>query len=115
MEKNNYYVEPKDFHNEYNISILKDEPTYKLYEMVEKIASKYSNIWKNKIDRDACINFATCEALRKWKKYDIKRSENIFAFFTQMISNDMKTHYNKLKGKKNTVSIEALFTNRRDL
>lgn len=59
-------------------------------------------------DRDACINYAAEKAWEKWKKYDPSKQTNIFAFFTSMISNDIKIHYNKLNNKgKKMISLSA--------
>lgn len=112
----NYYVKPDDFHNEYLLSIDKNEPTHKLLLMFEKIAKKYSTKFRgNKLDIDSCVSYAMTEAWKKWKKYDNERSSNIFAFFTQMIKNDMAQHHNKIFHKKELhVSIDSLFVNQRD-
>lgn len=79
--------------------------------MFEKIAKHYIPIYrsKNKQDNNACINFATTQAWLKWDKYDRERSDNIFAFFTKMIKNDMALHHNTItKGKNRNISIDAL-------
>jgi hypothetical protein len=113
----NYYVKPDDFHEEYKISLIKGKPTTKLLLMFEKIAKKYSTKFRgNKLDIDSCVNYALTEAWKKWDKYDEERSTNIFAFFTQMIKNDLAQHHNKIFHKKELyVSIDALFTNQKDL
>lgn len=113
MAKNSYYVQPDDFKEEYKKSLEKNEPTTNLMKMFEKIASHYSTKFRgNKIDQDACINYALFEAWKKWKKYDEKRSPNIFAFFTQMIKNDLMQHHNKIFHKKELyISIDAIFSN----
>lgn len=109
----NFYVKPVDFQNEYDKSLSLDAPTALLLKMFEKIGIGYSKKFGgNKLDQDACVNYALFEAYKKWKKYDSTRSPNIFAFFTQMIKNDMAQHHNKIFHKKNLyVSIDALFIN----
>ncbi len=111
-----YYVKPEDFHTEYTLSEQKGKPTDKLIKMFEKIAIGYSKRYRgNKIDIDACVNYATFEAWKKWDKYNKERSSNIFAFFTQMIKNDLAQHHNKIFHKKELyISIDSLFTNNRD-
>jgi hypothetical protein len=113
MSKNNYYVKPEEFHEEYNKSLILDKPTDKLLKMFERIGKGYSTTFRgNKLDQDACVNYALCEAWKKWKKYDEKRSKNIFSFFTQMIKNDMAQHHNKIFHKKELyISIDAMFIN----
>lgn len=112
--KNKQYLAPKEFHEEYSKCLEANKCSNKLILMFEKIAKKYSTTFggKNKCDRDACVNYAMMEAYKKWKKYDINRSNNIFAFFTEMIKNDMMQHYKKLwKHKDVNISIDAIFTN----
>lgn len=111
-----YYVKPEDFHIEYSLSQEKGEPTRKLLLMFEKIAKGYSSQFRgNKLDIDACVNYATFEAWKKWDKYDKERSSNIFAFFTQMIKNDLAQHHKKIFHKKELyINIESLFANNRD-
>lgn len=107
------YLQPKIFLAEYNKSIEKGEPTDKLINYFEKIAKKFATTfeYKNKIDFDACINYAVTEAWIKWAKYDTEKSENMFSFFTTMISNDLRIHYKQItKGKKTSISIEALMS-----
>lgn len=52
--------------------------------------------------KNAVINYAVCEAWRKWKTYNPDRSNNIFSFFTTMISNDLKIHYNYMNHHRKT-------------
>ena len=63
------------------------------------------------IDRDACINYAVTEAWLKWNKYNYEKSSNIFAFFTSMISNDLKIHYNYLNRINHRSVSLSLFEN----
>lgn len=108
------YIEPADFHREFNLCLKIGEPSTKLMIMFEKIARGMSRTFfsNNKIDTEAGISYAVCEAWRKWKAYDKNRSDNIFAFFTQIIKNDLKTYYKKLtKYKNRNISLDALFSN----
>lgn len=111
-----YYIKPEDFHQEFTECLAAGEPSSKLMIMFEKIARGKSRTFfsNNKIDTEAGISYAVTEAWLKWKKYDINRSENIFAFFTTIIDNDLKTYYNKLtKYKKRNISIDAIFSNQK--
>lgn len=114
---NKHYIKAKDFHNEYNLSLQQNKPTDKLLKMFFMIAERYSSKFNNLCDTDAnsCINYAATEAYYKWKEYDINKSENIFAFFTQMIKNDLTAHYNLInKNSYRNVSIDAIFINNQD-
>lgn len=114
-EQNNkkYYVTPEEFHLEFKACLALDMPSPKLMVMFEKIARGRSRSFfsRNKIDTEAGISYAVTESWLKWKKYDINRSSNIFAFFTQVITNDLKTYYNKLqKYDKQNISLDAIFS-----
>lgn len=109
-----YYVKPEEFHKEYEASLLIDKPTDKLLKMFELIASNYSSKFNNScdLDKNACINYAVSEAYVKWREYDKTRSNNIFAFFTQMIKNDLTSSYNQInKNSYRNISIDSLFSN----
>lgn len=113
MSKRNY-VKPEEFHNEYDESINQDKPTSKLLEMFELIATNYSSKFNNccDLDKNSCINYAVSEAYVKWREYDRTRSNNIFAFFTQMIKNDLTSSYNQInKNSYRNISIDSLFSN----
>lgn len=116
-KRSNIYLKAEDFQAEYDKSTQLGKPTDKLLLMFEKIAKRFSTTFQyyNVVDKDACVNFALTEAWLKWKKYDKERCDNIFAFFTTMISNDMRLHYNNLmKGKDVNISIDALFDSDRN-
>lgn len=115
-KKQKHYLPPEKFHAEYNKCVLLGEPSAKLIHFFELIAINFSKKYNNTAQKDkACIiNFGVSEAWKKWNRYDERRSTNIFSFFTTMISNDMKTHYNKIFNKDKTekykfVSIDKLF------
>ena len=111
-KKSNIYLKAEDFQAEYDLSIQFGKPTDKLIKMFGKIANNLSTslYYQNKQDKDACVNFAITEAWLKWKKYDKERCPNIFSFFTTIILNDMRLHYNKLtKGKDINISIDSIF------
>lgn len=110
----NIYLKPKDFQEEYTKCKEVGKCSNKLLLMFEKIAKKYVVTFggKNKLDNDACVNYALTEAWKKWEKYDETKSTNIFAFFTQMIKNDLMAHHNKLYHKKELyVSLDSVFSN----
>lgn len=112
--KSKQYLPPEKFLKEYNLSVEQGKPTDRLIQMFNLLATEFSKVWvhTNKCDRDACINFAVSEAWRKWDKFDTNVSNNLFSFFTTIISNDLRLHYKKLtKSKDINISIDALFSN----
>jgi hypothetical protein len=110
--KSKYYIPPEKFRAEYALSQEKGEPTLKLLLMFEKIAKRYSTKFRcvNKLDTDACVNYALTEAWQKWDKYDETRSDNIFSFFTSMVKNDLAQHYKDITKNKSHISLDVLFS-----
>jgi hypothetical protein len=116
FHKKKNYIDADEMLQEYNECIQNNKCSYKLLKMFELIANRYSkskaiNFTSNQ-DRLVCVNYAVSEAWIKWNKFDSNRSENIFAFFTQMIKNDLKQHHEKLyRRSRNEISLDAVFAN----
>lgn len=111
------YIDAKEMQEEYDLSLQLGKPTDKLIGMFKKIATHFYGGFQslNRLDDAAIISFAVSEAWKKWRKYDSQRSLNIFSFFTTVIANDLRTHYNKLtKNNHRHISIESLFLNNKD-
>lgn len=117
QKKTQHYVPPEAFHKEYKLSQEKGEPTRKLLLMFEKIAKGYSSKYRfrNKLDIDACVNYALTEAWLKWDRYDPERSSNIFSFFTSVIKNDINQHYGTIMRYRGHLSIDVLFSNTKNI
>jgi hypothetical protein len=110
-----YYVPPAELEDEYEDSLKAGEPSRKLVEMFYKISRKYASssqfVWNCRQDFEACVSFSVIRAWEKWDKFDYDRSDNHFAFFTQMIKCDLVTAWNDLNSRnKNSISIDSLYT-----
>lgn len=113
----NLYLHPDDFKSEYDKSLELGKPTSKLIDMFQLIAENSIKIINggNQTDDAACINYAVTEAYFKWNKFDTNVSQNIFSFFTTVILNDMRKHWNDLnKRRESTISIDVIFANKKD-
>lgn len=109
----NFYINPNEMRREWDACMKKDECSRKLLSMFELIARHFSRnfMYLNNTDKEACINFAVTEAWQKWRRFDPTVTENIFALFTTMISNDMRQHFKQItKNYSRNISIEALMT-----
>jgi len=107
------YLKNSVFTKHYNDSLTSGQCTK---EFLSDFFLLAENIYKTlgretDMDRSACINYAVTEAWQKWIQYDPKKSPNIFAFFTSMISNDIKIHYNYLNRIGNRSISLTLFEN----
>lgn len=114
--KSNIYLDPKHIQDCFDESIKEGKCTNRLLDCFQKIAenfiTKYNNV--NDEDRRACINYAVAEAWQKWNKYDKERSQNVFAFYTTMISNDLRIHYNYINRHNSAkISIDSLTSEER--
>ena len=110
------YIEPNEMLDEYNKCLENNKCSYELLKMFELIANKYSKSkainFSSTKDRITCVNYAVSEAWQKWNKFDSERSQNIFAFFTQMIKNDLMQHHEKLyRRSRNEISLDTVFSN----
>lgn len=113
-KKSNIYAKPKDLLFEYNKSLELGKPTDKFLLLITKIAKNYIKTERcvNKIDEDACVNFAVSEAWRKWNKFNPEKSDNLFSYFTSIIANDINLHRRELKRHSSlNISIDVLTSN----
>lgn len=110
------YLKNKDLMNHYNQSLKEGTPSKELLDDWFLIAN---NVYKtfapdNSDDKLACVNYAVGECYIKWGKYNPERTPSIFAFFTSMVSNDIKQHYKILnRHNSRTISISK-FTDKKD-
>lgn len=108
------YLNPKKFEEEYIKCWKEDKCSNELLLMFQKIGYHFSLrfCYCNDYDRRSCVNYALTEAWQKWKCFDFERSSNLFAFFTTMIANDLRIHWNSLtKNKSLHISLESLLSN----
>lgn len=100
-KKIGHYVTNIEIENEYNKSLIINEPTPKLIEYFGLIATNSSVLLgiKSKLDIGSCISYGISRAWEKWDKYDPNNSQNYFSFYTTMILNDMRTHRDRAINK----------------
>lgn len=117
MSQRKYYVRPELFRKEYLKCRDEDKCSDKLIGYFGLIADKFIQGSKTRnmddFEKDCCVSYATSEAYIKWKSFDIQRSDNIFAFFTQMIKNDIYYHFNTCFKRKH-ISIDQFIENMND-
>lgn len=112
-----HYVNKQALQNAWDESIKTGECSNELLNMFRKIANHVATIFVfNSIsDKKAIIEAGVTIAWEKWKTYDIKKTDNIFSYFTTIILNGMRGHYKEItKHKAVNISIEALFASGRD-
>jgi len=64
--------------------------------MAKKFAGKLNYIYVE--DKEDCIAFAIMDCYMYWRGYDPLKSQNAFAYYTQMIKNGFAKGWRKLYG-----------------
>lgn len=64
--------------------------------MAKKFSTKLNYIYSE--DREDCISFAIMDCFMYWRGYDPEKSQNAFAYFTQIIKNGFAKGWRKLYG-----------------
>ena len=114
-----YYINNKDFTNEIircKHGLLNEETGYqhtkgelspKAIDYFILLANRAIQKLKfqNPLDREDCIQFALLDLLRYWKNFNEEKSNNAFAYFTQIAKNGYAKEYKKIykhigKGEK---------------
>lgn len=114
-----YYINNKDFTNEIircKHGLLNEETGYqhKAGELSPKAIDYFILLanraiqklkFQNPLDREDCIQSALLDLLRYWKNFNEEKSNNAFAYFTQIAKNGYAKEYKKIykhigKGEK---------------
>lgn len=107
-----HYVKNGDLRNEIIKSKAQDKLTPEALEMFQLMSKKFSTklTYIYAEDREDCISFAIMDCYLYWRGYDPEKSQNAFAYFTQIIKNGFAKGWRKLYGnipKKNRISISS--------
>ena len=77
--------------------MLTDEAVRMLSLMAHKFGYKLSYV--EPMDREDCEAFAVLDLLLYWKGYNPEKSQNAFAYYTQIIKNGYAKGWKKLHGQ----------------
>lgn len=106
------HVKNADLRNEIIKSKEKDELTKEALNMFILMAKKFSTklnyIYTE--DKEDCISFAIMDCFMYWRGYDPEKSQNAFAYFTQIIKNGFAKGWRKLYGnmpKSRKISVSS--------
>lgn len=111
-----HHVKNSDLRNEIIKCKEKNELTPEAINMFMLMAKKFStrlNYYYEE-DREDCISFAVMDCYQYWRGYDPEKSQNAFAYFTQIIKNGFGKGWRKLyghmpKSKKISVSSNNIY------
>lgn len=81
--------------------------------MADKFSTKFKYIYNE--DKEDCISFAIMDCYLYWRGYDPEKSQNAFAYITQIIKNGFAKGWRKLygnmpKSKKISVSQNKIYS-----
>ena len=112
------HVKNCDLRNEIIKSKAQDKLTTEALEMLilmsKKFSTKLNYIYSE--DREDCISFAVMDCFQYWRGYDPEKSQNAFAYFTQIIKNGFAKGWRKLgygnfpKSKKISISHSNIYS-----
>ena len=105
------YLNGKDLYLEILISlehkVLTDKAVTMLLLLTDKVSKKLS--YKDIQDREDCIAYARLDILKYWNRFDPAKSNNAFAYYTEVIKRAMAKGWGILNPKKTkgTISIDS--------
>lgn len=101
------YINPKELYDEILISKQNGELTPNALRMLDKMVKEISKIFKYKIeeDREDCQAFAMEDVIRYWDRFNPEKSNNAFAFYTQLIKNGSAKGWRRLYPIKSSLKI----------
>jgi DNA-directed RNA polymerase specialized sigma subunit len=95
-----HHVKNRDLREEIIICKEQDKLTDKALDMFMVMAEKFSNklTYVYSEDKEDCISFAVMDCYQYWRGYDPEKSQNAFAYYTQIIKNGFAKGWRKLYG-----------------
>ena len=81
------YVSNKELYLQIIASKEKGELTPEALKMLDRMIKEISKVFKYKMeeDKEDCQAFAMEDVIKYWNRFDLEKSNNAFAFYTQKI------------------------------
>lgn len=101
------YVSNKELFNQIVISKEKGSLTPEALVMLQRMVKEISKKFKYKMeeDREDCQAFAIEDIIKYWDRFNPEKSNNAFAFFTQMIKNGNAKGWRRLYPIKSSMKV----------
>lgn len=101
------YVSNKELFNQIVISKEKGQLTPEALVMLQRMVKEISKKFKYKMeeDREDCQAFAIEDIIKYWDRFNPEKSNNAFAFFTQMIKNGNAKGWRRLYPIKSSMKV----------
>lgn len=101
MKKGEYYINKKEFLEEYKLCIEKDELTEKFISMcrllIERIAR--CNRYPSEEDAQDCKSHAMYTILKSWRNFDVEKGSDPFSYFSSFVWTGLAQGWNLLHPK----------------
>lgn len=96
------YVSNKELLKEIIESKKNDELTPRAVELICKMSNEMSKVLKYKYpeDKEDCVAAGIADVIRNWRNFDPQKSENVFAYYSQVIKNGMAKMWNTIHNQK---------------
>lgn len=97
-----YYLRNKDLLAEILVSKETGELTYKAQEMFQLLAQRTIRKMRyyNPCDKDDCMQTGLLDMFANWRNFDVEKSRNAFAYFTEIFKRGIARGYGELYKKK---------------
>jgi len=107
MARKKNYLNNKDLYLEIIRSKENDKLTKTAEKMLILLTDRVSRkmIYLDYKDREDCIGFAHLDVFKYWKSFNPAKSENAFAYYTQIIKRGLAKGWNHVHPKKYTGTI----------
>ena len=101
------YVSNKALLEAIIISKERGQLTPEALTMLDRMIREISKVFKYKMDEDRedCQAFAMEDVIKYWNRFNPEKSNNAFAFFTQMIKNGFAKGWRKLHPIKSSLKV----------
>lgn len=101
------YIDQKKLLQEIIKSKEQNELTPSALGMLILIANEVSKVLKYKYEEDKkdCVAFAVEDLIRYWRNFDPQKSNNAFAYYTQIAKNGLAKGWKKLRGRTQNIKI----------
>jgi len=101
------YVSNKELCKEIIISKEKGQLTPEALRMLDRMVKEISKVFKYKMeeDKEDCQSFAMEDVIKYWNRFNPEKSNNAFAFYTQMIKNGYAKGWRRLYPVKSSLKV----------
>lgn len=101
------YVNNRELLESIIVSKQKGELTPEALQMLDKMVKGISKVFKYKMeeDREDCEAFAMEDVIKYWDRFNPEKSNNAFAFYTQMIKNGFAKGWRRLYPIKSSLKV----------